>query len=354
MVNAAGIENSSMSYANHGAGRSFFLKLSLLTAANTAGVLAFFRAINTHKVRILAYHGIDWLYEPVVNWDGLQVDPRMFRRHLGELKRRYHVLPLGEVMSALENGGELPDNTVAITFDDGYRNNLTLAAPLLKEYGFPATFFVSTGFADGTASPWWYRLREAVSNTTCESIRMPDGRAALMDGREGRLSAAIEWERHLRGLPRCERTECLKKVYETCRCGEGENVAYPLMTRDEVRRLSDMGFEIGPHTVSHISMSHENKDLIEKEIEASLSVVAEITGKSPTCYSYPHGALPKEYKDVLQMMKSRGVRGAVTTIEGMNTHQDDIFRLKRLNVSGHRSLAFSALMSGLTGAFRHD
>jgi peptidoglycan/xylan/chitin deacetylase (PgdA/CDA1 family) len=335
-------------------GKSFLLKMSLLTAANMAGVMAFFRVLNRHKVRILAYHGIDWLSEPVVNWDGLQVRPRVFRSHLRELSRRYRVVPLSSVMDALTNGGGLPDDAVAITFDDGYRNNLTVAAPILKEFGFPATFFVSTGFADGTASPWWYRLREAVSNTPCDSISLPNGQPISLNKGTNRRLAAIEWERHLRSKPRCERTECLKDVFEDCRCKEGEHIAYPLMTRAEVRQLSEMGFEIGPHTVSHISMSHENKELIEDEIEASLSAVMDITGKPPTSYSYPHGALPREYEDVLQMMKKRGVHGAVTTVEGMNTHQDDIFRLKRLNVSGHRIAAFSALMSGLTGMVRHD
>jgi peptidoglycan/xylan/chitin deacetylase (PgdA/CDA1 family) len=335
-------------------GKSIFLKMSLLTAANMAGVMAFFRALNRHKVRILAYHGIDWLSEPVVNWDGLQVRPRVFRSHLRELSRRYHVVPLSTVMDALTNGGGLPDDAVAITFDDGYRNNLTVAAPILKEFGFPATFFVSTGFADGTASPWWYRLREAVSYSQRDSISLPDGQPISLDEGMNRRLAAIEWERHLRSKPRCERMECLKELFEDCRCKEGDHVAYPLMTREEVRQLSGLGFEIGPHTVSHISMSHESKDLIEDEIEASLSAVTDITGKPPTCYSYPHGALPKEYEDVLQMMKKRGVRGAVTTMEGMNTPLDDIFRLKRLNVSGHRLAAFSALMSGLTGMVRHE
>ena len=353
-MNTGVLRNQVVNPKDESIGRLILLKWSLLTAASMAGVMASFRALNRHKVRILAYHGIDWLSEPVVNWDGLQVRPRVFRSHLRELSRRYHVVPLSTVMDALTNGTGLPDDAVAITFDDGYRNNLTVAAPILKEFGFPATFFVSTGFADGTASPWWYRLREAVSYTQSDSISLPDGQPVSLNEGMNRRLVAIEWERHLRSKPRCERTVCLKEFFAACRCSEGEHVAYPLMTRDEVRQLSEMGFEIGPHTVSHISMSHENKQLIEDEIETSLSSVADITGKPPTCYSYPHGALPVEYEDVLQMMKKRGVRGAVTTMEGMNTPRDDIFRLKRLNVSGHRLAAFSALMSGLTGMVRHD
>jgi peptidoglycan/xylan/chitin deacetylase (PgdA/CDA1 family) len=258
------------------------------------------------------------------------------------------------VMDALMNGESLPADAVAITFDDGYRNNLTVAAPILKEFGVPATFFVSTGFADGTASPWWYRLREAISYTDVDSVQLPDNQRICLNSGGNRRLAAMEWERQLRSKPRSELRECLKEVFKACRCSEGDHIAYPLMKRDEVRQLAEMGFEIGPHTVSHISMSHEDKKLIEEEIEVSLSAVADITGKPPICYSYPHGALPKEYEDVLQMMKKRGVRGAVTTVEGMNTPRDDIFRLKRLNVSGHRLPAFSALLSGLTGVVRHD
>lgn len=326
-------------------------KSLLLSAADAAGVIPFCRYLNRRKIRVLAYHGVDSLRDAVVNWDDLQVEPRVFRAHLGELRRHYNVVPLRQVVDALAGGERLPDNAVAITFDDGYRNNLTLAAPILKEYGFPATFFITTGFLEGTTSPWWYRLREAFAQTTRPSVALPGGGNAGLQTAEGRIHAAAAWENCLRVLPAAEREERLREVLSGC--GSGRNPSmYPLMTRGEVRQLADMGFEIGPHTVTHISMGHEAGSVIEKEISDSIAAVNEITGRPPDCYSYPYGAIPGGQQETLDTMKRCGITAAVSTSDGLVCYGDDIFRLKRLNVAGHRGPAFSALISGFTGWVR--
>ncbi len=329
------------------------LKMLLLMMAGASGSIRLSRALHRRYVRILAYHGVDWLQDPIINWDGLQVRPRVFRSHLDLLRQHYNVLPLSEVVGAMIEGRDPGINTVAITFDDGYRNNVALAAPLLAEYGFPATFYVSSGFVDGTAVPWWYELRAAVACTRKKVVELPNGSAASMDTVESRMTAVMTWERFLRTQTAINRLRYMEEVRMMCSL-DRVDMPYPLMGRDEIRRLIDMGFEVAPHTVSHISMSHENKEVIESEIRSSILAITEITGQPITTYSYPHGSLPQDYDSILQMMKQNGVRAAVTTMEGMNRLDADLFKLRRLNVSGHRRDAFAALLSGLTGLLHND
>lgn len=71
------------------------------------------------------------------------IAPEQFAQHLAYLDKHHTVLPLTEVISALQNDRALPDNAVAITFDDGFENILTNAHPLLKQYGFPYTIFIN-------------------------------------------------------------------------------------------------------------------------------------------------------------------------------------------------------------------
>lgn len=329
------------------------LKILLLTLAGSSGAMSVSRALHKRYVRILAYHGVDWLQDPVINWDGLQVRPRIFRMHLELLASQYVVKPLSDVLRALVEGEPMGENVVAITFDDGYRNNLALAAPMLKEFGFPATFFVSTGFVDGTVVPWWYELRAAIASTKVDSVELPSQEPISLKTTEGRVEAVTAWERFLRLQTAANRNRHLGNLVAACGVRRLD-VAYPLLDRAGIRKLSDMGFEVGPHTVSHISMSHEDKSLIEREIRASIAAVTETTGKPVLCYSYPYGSLPRDWDDIQLMMKRSGVQGAVTTMEGMNRAGDDVFRLRRLNVSGHRREAFAALLSGLTGMVHKD
>ena len=325
----------------------------LLSVADRAGLNDWCRHLYRRRIRILAYHGVDSFSDPVVNGDDLQVNPLVFRAQMEELKQHFNVVSLGSLVVALNDGGEIPERAVAMTFDDGYRNNLTVVAPILKEYGFPATFFVTTGFLDGRAVPWWYRLREAVSRTDRPFLSLPNGASAELETVGGRIRVVMEWERCLKTQPAVERERRLKEILLSCG-GDWGWPMYPLMTREEVRQLAEMGFEIGPHTVTHISMSHESAAVVEEEIAASLRSIYEITGQTPSCYSYPYGFVSAEQTAILDRMKKLGIRAAVTTAEGMVQRGDDVFRLRRLNISGHRRASFAALVSGLTGVVRRN
>jgi len=124
-------------------------KRLFLSAAAAGGVFTFFRWLTRHQARILAYHGVDDREEPRLNFDGFHVRPEVFEQHLRTLAGHYSVVRLSEFAERFQRGEPPPSRAVAITFDDGYLNNMTHAAPLLNKYGLPATFFVTSGFVDG-------------------------------------------------------------------------------------------------------------------------------------------------------------------------------------------------------------
>ena len=96
---------------------------------------------SRYSVPILMYHSIN--PEPNRYIELLIVKPEVFRRQMRFLKEHhYNVVPLSEVADLIKNNKKVPPRTVAITFDDGYKDNYTYAFPILKEYNFPATIFV--------------------------------------------------------------------------------------------------------------------------------------------------------------------------------------------------------------------
>jgi peptidoglycan/xylan/chitin deacetylase (PgdA/CDA1 family) len=102
--------------------------------------------------------------------DGLTVPTAPFRDICAMLHRRFRVVPLAEVFDAVRSGRDMPPRTVAVTFDDCYRDNL-FAARVLAEHGLPATFFIPTGFV-GTdhTFPWDHGL-PAMSNLNWDEVR---------------------------------------------------------------------------------------------------------------------------------------------------------------------------------------
>ncbi len=300
------------------------MKNVLLGLAKATGGFAVSRRVLRRRFRILAYHGVDDADQPVVNFDGFQVLPEVFRAQMEQVGRLFTVWPLARIVRAVHDGVALPDHVLAITFDDGYKNNLTHAAPILREYGFHATFFVTTGFVDGALVPWWYRLRSRLA-------------------REAGAKAAAEIvarEKDLKALPADERE---------ARVGGGGSALYPMMSWDDVKKLIALGFDVGPHTVSHVSFARETPARVEAEIRVSTARVREMTGQVPACYSYPYGRAEDIGPDVIGVLRREGFLGAVTTVSGLNQPADDLFRLKRLSITGnHQGVAFEASVLGLT------
>lgn len=317
-----------------------------LRLARWSGAMAWARAGSRSCARVLAYHGVDPVDDPVVNFDGFQVHPDRFRRHLEVIGRSFNVQPLADLLRSYAAGSGPPPLSVALTFDDGYRNNVTHAAPLLKEYGFPATFFVTTGFLDGTHAPWWYRLRSSVAHTKSSELRTPAGDLLPLGSTQARQRAIRRLEEELKSLPRENMEEQLLYIEEQL-AAEGEQ-PFPLMDWDDARRLRDMGYEVAPHTVSHISLGRESLARVEEELANSIQRVRDELGVDVLSYSYPYGGSSDVGANVARVLQQEGMLGSVTTEEGLIDTKTDIWGIRRINVTGrHTPLALEARLSGL-------
>lgn len=276
------------------------------------------------QARILAYHGVDPLQDSALNFDGFQVSPDVFCRQMDHLARFYCVLPLGEVVDGLAGHRPLPPCAVALTFDDGYANNLHHAAPILRARSLPATFFVTTGFLDGTHQPWWYRVRAVVPPAT-----------------------AMELEASWKSLPAAAREA---EVSELARRAGSAPVTSPyrFMNWDEARQLVGQGFQVAAHTISHPSLAAEAPDIQVSEITESVRRVARETGVAPGVFAYPYGR-PQDYAgQIAGLVQQAGCRAAVTMESGLASRGTDPFHLPRLGITGHHTgSSFAALVSGL-------
>ncbi len=332
------------------------LKQSALSLAGDVGVFTFCRWLTANQVRVLAYHGVDERHEPLLNFDGFHVHPELFERHLRTLRGHYRVVALRDLVECFRGGRKPPRRSVAITFDDGYRNNLAYAAKLLGEFCMPATFFVTTGFIDETHRTWWFELRDAVKRTL--SAELPMDRSLGKDNIPlhyigQRKLAIVGLERELKSLRSEDREARLRAIYSALNIEPSKELPYPMMTWDDINELQSRGHEIGAHTVSHISLAHESDATVGDEVRLSIARIAEKTGRTPVLYSYPYGEAHHSSSAIAKIVQEAGCIGGVTTIEGFNRDDTHPFLLKRVNVTGnHDRNAFRALVSGLTLALR--
>lgn len=135
-----------------------------VAGAILGGLLAFlpFPAAAADHAVILEYHHVSADTPPSTS-----VTPATFKKHLGYLADNgFHVWPLARILRHLEQGKAVPDNTVALTFDDGYESVHTTAMPLLAKRDWPFTVFVSTDYIDKGYRNYmdWDQLREIARN----------------------------------------------------------------------------------------------------------------------------------------------------------------------------------------------
>jgi peptidoglycan/xylan/chitin deacetylase (PgdA/CDA1 family) len=250
-----------------------------------------------------------------------------FDWHLAALKRWFTVMPLREAAARLR-AGTLPLRAACVTFDDGYADNVTVALPVLRRHGIPATFFLSTGFIDG--GRMW-------NDTVIETMRVAKGDTfdaasaglgpldiSTLDSRRSAIDTAISALKYL------AQEERQKRVDDLCAKASRPLPSDLMMTTDQVRSLAATGMEVGAHTVTHPILARLEPDRAGSEIRESKQRLEEMTRNPVRLFAYPNGRPGRDYRaEHVSMVRSLGFETAVSTAQGVAHASSDPFQLPR-------------------------
>jgi peptidoglycan/xylan/chitin deacetylase (PgdA/CDA1 family) len=327
-------------------------KLGLARTLHVTRLTEAFLQLRRGEPLVLRYHrvypdGLAPLYE-------LGVPRSLFEAQLDFLKTHCAVVSLGEVCAGLFEGAPLPDRAVTITFDDGYRDNLTEALPALKARGLPATVFVTAGHVETGEPFWWDRVASAFENA-------PDGEVQV-DGERARLSDAASRLRIIDAV--CERAKLMPHSEARAwiaeleqQLGAPDRQERSVLTWDEVRALRNDGVEIGSHTLDHPVLSRMEPAEAERQIVESRRLLEEHLDSPVTFFAYPNGKRDDLTPEVVAAVRRAGYRAALTTIEGRAGSNSDPYRIERVGVTlgscTDASASFSEALfaTELSGAF---
>lgn len=267
---------------------------------------AYRRLQDCNGAVILMYHTVaDREHAPFVDPRN-HVSPAILRQHLTFLAARRHVVSLDRLVAMLADGQVPPRGTVVITFDDGYRDNLTVAAPLLAERELPATLYLASAYVDRAENQWIdqihtlfaFRSRDAyqppgadkpedlrnpcVARSAYRSVCRylltadPDARAAALSDARAQLQPARE-------APRLT------------------------LNWDEVRTLRREypDFTLGAHSHEHLDLSTVPASAAEQDMRTCTETIHSQTGERPRHFSYPYGRRAKAYDNMLKTWQYR-------------------------------------------------
>jgi len=274
-------------------------------------------------------------------------DVRLFDIHMSTLARLFTVVSLDQGLQALR-AGTLAPRAVCVTFDDGYRDNIEAALPILRKHRLVATFFVASGFLGGG---------RMFVDTVIESVRrVPAGPLDLrwfglgicrVDDAASRLAVIARLVADIKYRNLASREEACERVAALA----GDPLPDDLMmTPEQVAALGRTGMSIGGHTAHHPILGCLGPREAKQEIEQDRDRLAAIVGSPPRFFAYPNGRYGRDFDHShVAMVREAGFDGAVTTDVGCAASHSDPFLLPRQSPWQQSSLRLAA---GITRSTR--
>ena len=273
---------------------------------------------------IITYHRVNDDGDPF--FPALPTD--VFERQVSHLAHAYRILTVEELAERMREG-RVPRNAVALTFDDGYRDNLTHAAPILARHGAPATIFLATGFIGTREVPWYDRVALGFKRTERTGLETDWGGRLPLASTAERLASMGRALAHLKGIPGGEVSPFVASLLSELGVVEPSGAGNDMLTWDEVRTLRGLGFSVGAHTVSHPILSRVSPEQARQEIEGSRDAIAAALGPPPRAFAYPNGGADDYTPPVAELVRAAGFTCAVTTRFGLNTATTPAWELRR-------------------------
>ncbi|WP_434735902.1 polysaccharide deacetylase family protein [Candidatus Accumulibacter meliphilus] len=272
-----------------------------------------------------------------MNWD---LDAVEFDQILGWLKSCFNVLPLDQAISRL-NDRSLPARAAAITFDDGYSDNFTVAMPILRSHGLVATFFVATSYVD-SGRMWNDTVIEAVRRCTKETLDLSSEGLGVheLNSPNNIRQAITSILGSIKYMSPKKRLATVDYIAAT----SGRPLPVDLMlSSDQVRMMRRAGMGIGAHTVTHPILAKLESDEAQAEILESKQFLESLLQERVGLFAYPNGKPNVDYcvRDA-EFVRHLGFDAAVTTAPGVADFKSDRMQLPRFTPWDRTRFRFGA------------
>ncbi len=286
----------------------------LLHRIGHAAGLSLIRAKEFPVARIITFHAVG---VPSCSTDA-------FTAQLEYLKQNFRVVPFAELVKALRNRQADIAHWVALTFDDGTRNNGTIAAPLLKRLGLPATFFICPGLVGRDCWLWNQEARERLRSLPSAEF------TALADsfGRPGEnFDRVVQWMKTLPLHSRTHIERVIRAATPNFRPSDAQRQEFDLMNWAELKALDPALITLGAHSTNHPILANCTAAELTHEVVECRTLLENELSRPVEYFCYPNGDFNAQVAQLTRVTYT----AAVTTQPGFIKTDADYHQLPRLN-----------------------
>ncbi len=306
-----------------------------------SGLLRLWIFRNRKAINFLMLHGVmDKQFK--AGWQPFwnRISPEFLEKHLTKLSRYYQFVSLDEAVEMLSGRKPIKPNCMVITFDDGYKNNLQYAMPILRKFSAPATIYLATEYVSKQTPFHIDRLDYALQSIEIHGRKFTVNDRIIEYDTSSRAMLTKSYLTHrlaiqagcknekdyhdtLNALALELETESGDSIFKTFR----ENDWVNILTWDDIRSYSYNDVQFEGHTVHHYKLALLSPDQIREELSASRGEIEKQTGEPCKHVCYPVGSFNQTTIDIA---KDCGYTSAVTTEVGLNRVGCDLFRIRRM------------------------
>ncbi len=301
---------------------------------------------------VLMYHRVA---DPAIDPWKLSVSPAHFEEQVEALRSCAAVVPLRRLLEGSPGAGAAR-TAVAVTFDDGYVDNLQAAKPALEQAGLPATVFVATGYVGGARQFWWDELAGLLlmPGTLPPTLRLGIGGGTHQwTLGDAAVYGELDWQRHrawrapddpptarhlmfaelwrlLQHASRARQEYLLNVLWGWSGAAPPRRATDRAVTLDELHALAAGGLiEIGAHTVTHPILKGLAEGVQRGELRESKARLETVLDRPVESFAYPYGTAAP---NTVRLVAEAGFRCACTTAPGALAPDGDPFRVPRFTV----------------------
>ena len=304
----------------------------------------FHQRIND-ELTILLYHGVTNIKSRgIENYSRKHISQDDFYSQMLYLRNNCNVISIDDYLEIRKSKECLPPKSVIITFDDGFKNNYTVAAPILADLGLPSVFYYTSGVINTNIMFWVDIIEDCLNCCKNASIRIELDQVYdfSIDSMDAKIIALKKIKEYAKNVSNSDWDRIVNDIQNETgvkACVEhSEN--YEKITWNELKRLYDNSlFTVGGHSMYHNILSYKTYIEMEEDIRSSIDLL-ETNLKSSIChFAYPEGEAHHYNNDVIDVLRKYGILCSPTAIPGLNSLNTDPFHLRRIMV-GFNGLSF--------------
>ncbi len=294
---------------------------------------------NKREYPILLYHGVTiGGNKGIENFSKKHIPFQEFKKQISFVGNYMNPVSFRRMAESLQNGEKLPHGSIAVTFDDSYKNVFIHALPILRKHKVPATFFISTGFIDRKKLYWTDAIEHMINISRKRELYIHhEGLGHYFDisNTDKKIESISRIKKYLKNTSPENRDSFIEKMTNLLNIKDkGKNVpSYEHLSWKQVAFIDSLAdYEIGGHTVNHEILSYLDEKKLYYEINDCLNTLEKRLKRKIDLFSYPEGQEDHFNDVVIKVLKEAGVKACPTAIEGFNTSPSDPFHLRRTMV----------------------